>query len=206
MEPRQLDRDRAILKARVVDDVDRGRVAQERENVPQACLLEADVDGRPRRGVQQRRRAREARLFPKQRDGRLWARGLDTLANDSRAGRRGRPPAGCPGRTRGPAIFLQRGVELVLGFQLPSRVEVRARGIEHRPLEGDAVFGLVGVGLRGLAVVGDRGVPIADPGAVFASRKALPAAQPVSSARVNTSAETLSVVSSGVYCPVCLMV
>ena len=57
----------------------------------------------------------------------------------------------------------QRGVELVLGLQLPRAVEVHARGVQHGALERDAVLGAIsGLVLHRLPVVRDGRVPVAN--------------------------------------------
>ena len=54
-------------------------------------------------------------------------------------------------------------------FGHAGRVEVNLRGADHRALERDPVFGVVGIGLDRAAVVIDRRLPVAGPGGVISS-------------------------------------
>ena len=141
---RQVDRHRAIAEAGVVDDVDAGRVADEREDVAQARLLEADVDAARATPDSAAASADDLpRLLAKLDDRRLRARRLDAVANDSfELHDLVEPPGVLPGSN---STVRRYSSSAASSWSLASScarvVEVHARRIQHRALERDAVFG-----------------------------------------------------------------
>jgi len=168
----QIDRDLAILECRVVGDVDARRASDGVQDVADTGLRELEPDRLARSGIQQRLGRHLPRLLPEIHDGRSRPGSLDPIANRTLELRHlFRRLTVCGIELDGPFVFEQRPIQLVPGLELPGRVEVGVRRVQHRAFEGNAEFGLVGIGLDGLAVIGHCRVPVPDPRPIFSASK-----------------------------------
>ena len=164
----QLHRVGAVLIVAVVGDVDARRVGDEVEDVADAGVVEPDLRQHLVE-LDERRRSRLARLLAQLRD--VVRRTRLVLLPDAPLDLhhlRGQLAVRRIEIARAP-VLAQRLLELAARFGQLRLIQVLVRGVDHRALERNLVVAAVGSLLHGLAVILDRGVPVASARGVLAA-------------------------------------
>ena len=166
----ETDRHRRVREVLPIElHADAAHLAERRQDVAKAGVVERDAQRIAVRRIEQRLLALRARLLPQRVNRRLRTALLDAIADyplELRGPRLGQPVR----RVHLDRLLVldQSAVQLVLQFEVMCAADVFPRRALHRPLERDLERGVVRVLLDRLGEVRHRSVPVARTGGLLA--------------------------------------